>query len=761
MKEKNQKGRAPRRTSTTAMSKQMKKRVYMSVGGGLGLFSIYVVGTLFNVSVISATQYQEQAAQQQASSIAIPANRGSIYDANMEVLASSATVWTVVIDPNQIQKMEDKERAARLLSSILGLEYEKVFAQTQKDNQYEIIAKKVEKPQADEIRKLILEQDYYFIYLEEDSKRYYPQETMAAQVIGFTNADNNGTYGVEEEYNDILEGVNGRIITAVDGTGTPIPTSYEERYDPVNGSSIQLTIDSNIQRFAEQALENAVAAHNPRNGATAIVMDIETGAILGMANSIGFDLNNPGVLYSDLYNWKLDNPEKWEYDYDTRYGEYVPLEIDPDDYEDELVFMQWQNTATMTQYNPGSVFKLVTGAAAFEEGIVNLGTTHTCTGSIEVADAIYNCHNIYGHGTLDFIGMIQKSCNPAFIWMGQMLGIDTFNIYLDNFGITEKTGIDLPAEASSSYYSAEEMSIVDLASESFGQSLAVTPIQMLTATCAIANEGQLMEPYIVGHVLDASGNVVSTTQPNVKRQIISEGTANAILQGMEAMAQSSAAAVNGYRVGAKSGTSQINNESGSGRYVSSMVAVAPIEDPKIGVIVVVNEPQNGEYYGSKVAAPVVHEILADTLPYMGILPEYTQAELDQLEALTPVVTGKTLDDARQAVVETGFTYSTIGNGDTVVAQIPQAGTAMVDGGTVLLYTEETTDREMMTVPDVMGLSVSQAEARLEAAGLNASRGSSVLTSTAAVVDTQSVLPGTEIEKGTVVTISFSVTIADG
>lgn len=754
----NREKRSPQRN--TQISARMKRRLNFFVALFLVLFVLYVVGTLFRISVVEVNDYRSYAADQQVSSITIPANRGAIYDKNMEVLASSATVWTVVIAPASI-KEDDKERIAKILSQILDLDFETVFAKTKKDNQYEIIKKKVEKTQADEVRKFISDNEYYSISLIEDTKRYYPQETLAAQVIGFTNADNNGTYGVEEYYNDVLEGTNGKIMTAVDGKGNTIPTSYEKKYNATDGNSLVLTIDTTIQHFAEQALENVVAAHNPRDGACAIVMNVKTGEIYAMANSIGFDLNDPNTLYSQLYKDKLANPQKWTYDYNTNFGEYVPLEIDKAAYESELVYSQWKNMATMTQYNPGSVFKVVTGSGALEEGIVNMNTTYTCSGRIEVADAEYRCHVRDGHGTLDFTGMVKNSCNPAFIWMGQQLGIATFNRYLDGFGITEKTGIDLPGEASSQTYPADDMTIVDLASESFGQSMGITPIQMLTAVSAVVNGGYLVQPYVVGQMLDSDGNVISATQTNVKRQVVSTKTSQEMTSAMEAMAEASAAAIPGYRIAGKSGTSQIKNETGSGRYVSSMACVAPADDPEIAVLVMVQEPTGDQYYGSKVAAPAVRQILADTLPYLNINPQYSSEEQEELETKVPSLSGKLVSDAEDALDELGLDYEIMGDGETVQEQIPQGGVGVADSSRVILYTEPGITHEKTTVPDLLNKSVGEAEDLLISAGLNMSIGSSRSSTSGAQVDTQSLAAGTEVEVGTVVTIAYSASIADG
>lgn len=764
---------ARKKAANTPMSNRMKYRLNIIVSLLLLAFVCYILINLIGLSVVHSDEYKAKAAEQQAKSLTINSNRGTIYDANMEVLASSATVWNVIVSPNSIEE-EDKAQVASDLAAILEMDANEVLEHLQKDNMYEIVKKKVEKPVADQIRALITDEnkDYYFITLEEDTKRYYPQSTLAAQVIGFTNSENTGVYGVEASYDDVLQGTPGKVLTAVDANGNNIPTSYEKQYDAQDENSIVLTIDSTIQHYVEQALADVTAQFNPLNGAYAIVMDVNTGAILAMGNSITYDLNNPSELYSPLLQWKLQNPREYKYDATAEKGEWVNLQFDEkemQEWENTLIQTQWNNSCINATYSPGSVFKIVTGTAALEEGVIGFDTfSYDCHGYIEVEDRTIKCHvGIPGHGVQSFTQAVVNSCNPAFISIGQSMGIHTFNRYLDAYGITEKTGIDLFGEQQGVYIPEDQMTLVDLASESFGQTLTVTPLQMITAAAAVANGGYLVQPYVVAEVQDSDGNVISTTQTNVKRQVISEQVSQDMLSAMEAMVSAnggSAAYIQGYRIAGKSGTTQVNNWAGTGRYVGSFLAVAPADDPQIAVLVVVNEPQGEQYYGSQVAGPALRSILANTLPYLGIGTEYSDEDAQNLEPTVPTLLNHTVEEAKAELAglgTSGLTAEVIGSGDTVVDQMPKGGVSVADGSKVILYTD-TSDAVMATVPNVVGKSVAEAEAEIKAAGFNISfKGSAVTSNYSITVDSQSIDAGTQQPVGTVISITYSNVVADG
>ncbi|MGI5959313.1 MAG: penicillin-binding transpeptidase domain-containing protein [Massiliimalia sp.] len=755
----------PKNTANNGpMSNSMKKRLNVLVSFFLLLFLIYVVCNLFNLSVIKSDEMKEFAAGQQTRSLTINANRGTIYDRNREVLAQSSTVWNVVAAPSAI-KGEDEEyfdKAAQRLSEALGMEYADVLECLQKsESSYEYLKKKVDKPTADAVRELAAEYDYGFITLQEDTKRYYPKDTLASQVIGLTNWENKGSYGVEEEYDEVLSGTNGSLLTATDANGNIIPSSYEKKYDAVDGNSIVLTLDSTIQHYAEKALEELVATHNPKGGACAIVMDVNTGAILAMANNPTFDLNNPNEIYSALYQEELNNPTEWS----TETNSYVPLTLTEEEkatLENELILKQRSNKSISWLYQPGSVFKIVTASAALETGVQTMDSTYNCTGSINVDGQIYHCWKRSGQGVQNFTQMIVNSCNPAFIHMAQLMGIHAFCSYVDMFGITEPTGIDIFGESQTSiYYPEEQMTTVDLASEAFGQSLAITPIQMITAAAAVVNGGYLVQPYVVDSILDSDGNVVEKTETTVKRQVISEETSKNLCTTLEAMVKGSIVDLKGYRVGGKSGTSQIGNQS-NGRYVGSFLGIAPIDDPQIAVLVVVDEPRGSEYYGSQVAGPALASILSDTLNYLGIAPEYSDTEVENLEQAVPNVLNKEVTAAQEELAQQGMEVQVVGSGTTVVDQMPQSGVSVAKGSKVILYTEAVSQPEMTTVPNVVGLTVAEANQVLTNAQLNISMDTSAGSNDGTVhVTTQSMPEGTSVPIGTVISITYAKEIADG
>lgn len=752
----------------TPMTNKMRKRLNVVMSIFLSSIMVYIIGNLFYRSIIVSEKYRTEVAAQQVKSIEIEANRGFIYDKNKEVLASSYTVWDVIVSPATIYMEEKKGKAdravvAKKIADALEMPHEEVAAKLEKTNSsYEYIKKKVDKEMADRIRDLIINDEDIksgFVTLEENTKRNYPNNSLAAQVIGFTNSDNQGAYGLEAYYNGVLSGVPGKVLTAVDVNGTPIPTSYEKQYEPVDGKSIVLTLDTTIQNYVEQAINDVVAKHDPK-GVSAIVMDVNTGGILAMANYPTFDLNKPYEIMSKTVQEKYDNPTEWIYygnngkpsDPSVR-GEYVPLKFESEEkkkeYQNQVLYSQWKNDSISSTYMPGSVFKIVTGSAALEEGKFGYkNETYFCTGHYEVLDTSFNCHKRTGHGALGFNDIVANSCNPAFIEMAQRLGVEKFNKYLDSFGIKSKTGIDLGGEIAGISYE-NDMSLVDLASESFGQALTVTPIQMITAVSAAVNGGYLMEPYIVDSVLDNEGNVVEQNKPNLKRQVISQEVSAEIRSSMEAMIEaSSVGKVDGYRIGGKSGTSQINNEKATGRYIGSFIGVAPADKPKVAVLVVVNEPKiGGAYYGAQVAGPAVESIMTNILPYLEIEKNSDAKTVE--EPIVPTLINKSVEEAQSILSSQGYKVEVVGDGKTVLDQVPKGGVLTMEGSKVLLYTSSSQTKKAK-VPNVVGMSINEAKVTLISQGFNVSMENNALNN--AKVISQNIQAGTEQDIGTVVSI---------
>ncbi len=707
----------------------------------------YVAANLCNTVFWKKDTYIAFGESQQTSRLTITANRGTIYDANMEILAQSATVWNVIISPKDLP--DDKKQVCLTeLSAILGITEERMGQHLSQQNRYEILARRVEKETVDRVRKFMNANKIYCITLEESSKRFYPNGALASAVLGFTGSDNNGLYGLEYYYDETLSGEDGYTITAVDGKGNNLAVGYEQRVEAKNGNDLLLTVDSNIQYYLEKALQEGIAIHQPDEGACGIVMDVNTGKILGMASFNRFDCNDPYTVYDEDTLAELALIEDEE-EYDKAYA--------------EARMAQWSNKAISYAYQPGSVFKPITASAAFECGTAGLNSEYYCAGAYDVDDRKMRCVHTAGHGMETFTQAMIDSCNPSFIQIGLTLGSNLFYQYFDSFGLTAKTGIDLPGESGSLYYTADKLTKVSLASCSFGQSTAVTPIQMITAISAIVNGGYLVTPHVVSEVLDDSGNIVKSVETEVKHQVISRETSDVmrgILEQVVSAKGGNNAYIKGYRIGGKSGTSQKQttaSEEADGtihyKYISSFCAFAPADDPQIAVMVMVDEPTSGQIYGSSVAAPICASVMEDVLPYIGVDKVYTDEDLDALQVTVPNVVGKTTQVAKNTLTQNELKMEIIGEGTTVLSQYPTVGAQLESGGTIFIYTEEVEELETVTVPEVLRLSPAQANQRLTNAGLNVCIEGGAAANSEAYVISQSIAAGTEVQKGAVITIN--------
>lgn len=751
----------------------MKKRLYVWIFCiGFGILTILDLVNITKYALVNNEEFQAMANDSQFGSTTVEANRGSIYDANGQIFAQSATVYSIIVDPYKLSQLDNivtnpetgkteyqrqLDTAAEILTDELDITAEDVknaFAKT--EYQWSLVRKDVEKPVADRILKRANASDlaYNLIYTDTDTKRYYPQGSLAAAVIGFTNFEGDGAYGVEAYYNDYLKGVNGKIISATDGKGQEMPYKNDKIYDAQDGSDVYLTIDRTLQHYAEKHLEQAVNDNNAQNRGCAIIMNVNTGAILAMASTPGFDLNDRNSIYAqkdiDLLAGITDEEE-----YNAQYA--------------ALREQQWKNKAITELYFPGSVFKVVTGAAALEEGAVTLNSTFHCSQVIQVADTPIHCWARYSHGSQDFTTAMTNSCNPAFIQIGQALGSNAFSKYFEAFGLTEPTGIDLPGEADSIYVHAENMGPVELASCSFGQSNKITPIQMITAYAAAINGGNLVTPHVVSKIVDPNGNVVMTADTSVKRQVISEETSAKMRQVLEDVVNNkggSNAYIKGYAIGGKSGTSEKidkYNETGiENLYVSSYCGFAPADDPEIIMLVMIDEPsaldQNGSlmYYGSVVACPVVSNTFKEALPYLGYYPEYTDEELEALGVTVPNVVTYTVSSAEATLEKLGLECEIIGDGTSVTAQIPEQKSTMRHGGKVILYTEKEFEYDVVTVPNIKGMTLSEVNTTLTNAGLNFKTGDGAASHAGSVAYTQNYAEGAVVQRGTIVEVTFII-----
>lgn len=743
-------------------TRSMKLRLQFVVG----VFFVLAFGglsyVLYNLCVVNYSFYTAKADSRQLRPEAISASRGAIYDRNMNVIAQSATVWDIVISPRDIVSKinnsdanydklveERRQKISRELSVILDVDQETIYNLTLNSNSaYAIVKKQVEKELADEVRELIAENLWGTeIYLFENTKRFYTNPTTASATIGFTGNDSQGLYGIEYYYDDELSGTDGYITSLKNANGETIPMSFDEKFDPINGNNLVLTLDDTLQRYLNKVLTQVMTQHNPVLGCTGIVMNVNTGEILAMESLPTYDLSNPYSVYDEGTIADIEEEE----DDDLRSQAYS-----------SAMRQQWINKAVSYDYEPGSTYKIITAAAALEENTAFMHDEFYCKGYVQVADRIMRCHiGIPGHGVETFTDALVNSCNPAYIEIGANLGGNLFYRYLQSFGIAEKTGVDLPGELQGAYYSAQMLSssTVSLASSSFGQSTTVTALQMVTAISAAVNGGNLMTPYIVKDILDENNNIVSSTVPEVKRQVISEETSQLVRELMEEVVEQkkgSNAYVQGYRIGGKSGTSQKQKLIFSDDdMVSSYVAVAPIDNPEIAVYIMVDVPTSGEVYGSVIAAPAAATFLADALPYLGHSPSFTSEQMDQQDLTVPTLVGKGALEASSTLTASGFVKPTVlGDGANVVKQVPAPGTKMSRDGVVILYTEHDIEEKMITIPeDIIGMNTLKAEQMLEKLGLNVVVRGENLDHPKSIIISQSIASGKEVGIGTVIEIS--------
>ena len=735
--------------------KEMVTRIVVIMLAVIILFSGVSTFQLVNIMIVNGEKYQNEASEQQLYDSLVTAPRGEIYDRNMQVLARSTTAWTVYITPNGIHKIEDeadkeyvRKTIAENLSEILELEYDKVYEQTGKRSYYVIVKKKIEKSVADKVREFLSDEKYEdlelvkYVGLDETTKRYYPNDSLASVVLGFVGSDDQGLSGLESYYDNELTGIAGRVVAAKSAAGTDMPLTYEMVESAKKGNSLVLTIDSYIQYTAEKYLEAAIAENQIAERGAAIVMNVKTGAVLAMAVKGDFNPNDPFTLSATEQKQVAE----------------ITDEKKKEEKENELLNRQWRNKAVSDTYEPGSVFKIVTASIALEENLINEKSTFYCSGSTTVAGQHYNCHKRQGHGNQTLAQSIANSCNPAFITIGQQIGVSTFSKYFKAFGLTEKTGIDLPGEANSTYHAEENMGPVELSSTSFGQTFNLTPMQLISAAAVCVNGGYLVKPHLVEKMIDEDGKVVKTTDTGYKRQVISEKTSATMRTLMEFVAEKGAknALATGYRVGAKTGTSQkmskILSTGDSYLYVGSCVSVAPIDDPEVAVLVILDEPKGDKYYGGVISAPVNGKIMTDILPYLGYEPSYSEEELKNLATSVPEVVGDTVENAKAKLSSVKLEYQVKGKGEKIVKQLPEAGNRILRGGVVILYTDDTDD-QTVTVPNLVGLTANEVNTVAAQSGINIEFSGNT-TSTGLKSYNQSVAAGTSVSAGTIVTVYF-------
>lgn len=701
------------------------------------------------LTTVQSSELQESAVDLQLADTTVSAKRGTIYDANGNVLAESASVWQVVMSPVNFKNDKQRQAAAKGLSEIFDLEYNDVLDDTKQQSHYVVVKRRIESDEREKVLELIdtLKKDYScsgVIQLLDDYKRYYPKNSLASSVIGFTGSDDQGLEGIEYEYDSYLSGTPGRIITAQNARGTDMPFRYEQNVESEDGNNVYLTIDETIQSICEKYMQKGVEDNNVLNKGVCIAMDVNTGAILAMVTTDGYDLNNPYELSAKDKKKIKSTPKKKQAEA-----------------ESAALSNMWRNKAVADTYMPGSVFKMCVASAALEENLVNEKTSFTCTGSILVEGETIHCSNIAGHGTQSFVEAISNSCNPAFVQIGQMLGASKFRQYYQGFGFSDKTGIDLPGEAEDSFWKEGKMGGVDLAVASFGQNFKITPIQMITACAAVSNGGYVVQPHVVSKITDSKGNVIKTVDKKVKRQVISDDTSKKMNEYLEYNTERQGAAagyISGYKVAGKTGTSEKKDitkveSSFSEDYISSFCGYAPADDPQIAMLVFFDTPDGDAYYGSQVSSPVFINIMSEVLPYLDVKTSYTDEELGYVDASAGDYTGVSVDEAKTAVEADGFTATVKGNGSTVISQIPTVSSGLQKGGSIVLYTDSDSQSETVSVPSLIGLSPDEVNNVASAYGLNVSF--SGATTSSGTSSSQNIEAGTSVSPGTVITVSFA------
>lgn len=701
------------------------------------------------LTTVQSSELQESAVDLQLADTTVSAKRGTIYDANGNVLAESASVWQVVMSPVNFKNDKQRQAAAKGLSEIFDLEYNDVLDDTKQQSHYVVVKRRIESDEREKVLELIdtLKKDYScsgVIQLLDDYKRYYPKNSLASSVIGFTGSDDQGLEGIEYEYDSYLSGTPGRIITAQNARGTDMPFRYEQNVESEDGNNVYLTIDETIQSICEKYMQKGVEDNNVLNKGVCIAMDVNTGAILAMVTTDGYDLNNPYELSAKDKKKIKSTPKKKQAEA-----------------ESAALSNMWRNKAVADTYMPGSVFKMCVASAALEENLVNEKTSFTCTGSILVEGETIHCSNISGHGTQSFVEAISNSCNPAFVQIGQMLGASKFRQYYQGFGFSDKTGIDLPGEAEDSFWKEGKMGGVDLAVASFGQNFSITPIQMITACAAVSNGGYVVQPHVVSKITDSKGNVIKTVDKKIKRQVISDDTSKKMNEYLEYNTERQGAAagyISGYKVAGKTGTSEKKGvtkveSSFSEDYISSFCGYAPADDPQIAMLVFFDTPDGDAYYGSQVSSPVFINIMSEVLPYLDVKTSYTDEELGYVDASAGDYTGVSVDEAKTAVEADGFTATVKGNGSTVISQIPTVSSGLQKGGSIVLYTDSDSQSETVSVPSLIGLSPDEVNDVASAYGLNVSF--SGATTSSGTSSSQNVEAGTSVSPGTVITVSFA------
>ena len=811
----------PRRKSDAARrANQIIRSRTMLVMILLGVVTfVLLFWKLYDLQINRHEEMQERAVGQQTLKAVVTASRGTIYDRDGNVLAASATAESLYLSPKDIDayvksqeeaiqaaaeraaekgesytppEVRDQSYIARGLSRITGVDQAKIENRMEDTNsQYVEIKKKMEQAMADEVRRFIngeideegnelttLNDDgekvlksnprkrpskLQGVWMNPDSKRYYPYSSLAANVLGFVNAENQGGVGLEAKYNSTLEGTAGMTVSAKNAKGSELLYQFEQYYDAEDGNDLVLTIDAEVQSYLEKGIESMLEKFDAANGATGIVMDVNSAAILGMASYPNYDSNQYGMILDLTLQEKLDATlaeiEKNRSSYKTEEDYQAALS----QARGNAVNTSWRNKCIDSTYEPGSTFKPITLAAVLEENLVNMNTTFNCTGSVKVGKWTIRCSKKAGHGVQDLKTATGTSCNPAFINMGQRLGGETYYEYMEAFGLTEPTGVDMIGETKGISSKKNLMNDpASLASYAFGQTFTVTPLELIRAQAACINGGYLYTPYVVEQVADSEGNLIFQHDATPIRQVISEETSEKVRQCLEYVVASGTGRngqVAGYRIGGKTGTAdKTETRNTTKEVIVSFMCFAPADDPQYIMLLTMDTPSRntGVYVsGGNMVAPTASSIMADILPALGVEPDYTEEELAAMDAAVPNVVGANADTAKTKLDAVHFAYRTVGDGTTVTDQIPAGGAIVPNNATVVLYLGAEKPDTPGIVPNVVGQSAAPANKAMTDAGLILKMSGTISASSGNVhAISQSVGAGTELERGSVVEVHF-------
>ena len=716
---------------------------------GIGMF-IVLFFKLYSLQITRHEELQSKAVSQQTRSSVVNADRGTIYDASGNILAISSTAETIFLSPKEINDaLNDeknpvtwtKETLAGALADILDVSEEGILKKMARTNSmYEVLKYRVEEDVANEVRQYINDHKVKGVFLTTDAKRYYPYSDLASHVIGFVGTDYTGLYGLEAEYDKDLQGKSGLVVTAKDNKQNDMLFEYSQYFDPEDGDELQVTLEATVQYYLQKGMEDMCDAFSPANGATGIVMDVRNGGILAMASYPNYDLNDFSTVTDQTLLERIERGELEKAD---------------------AQLIQWRNKALNDTYEPGSTFKILTLAAALEEGLIDKNTTVNCSGAVTISGQTIHCSSKAGHGLQNLEQTVGNSCNPAFISYGLKLGTEKFYEYMRSFGIMSPTGIDLGGEATGVFAADANFTQLDLACYAFGQNFTVTPLALITAQAACVNGGYLYTPHFAQQITDSDGNVIWQHDDTPVRQVISEETSATVRECLEyvvAKGTGKNGQVAGYRIGGKTGTA---DKGQTGDVVVSFLCFAPADDPQIMMLITMDTPSRstGTYVsGGNMVAPYASHIMEEILPYLGIEPSYSAEELMGVDTTVPNVIGMSVQEAEDRMKERGFTCKVEGDGETITDQTPVGGAIIPGKSTVVLYAGVDKPDKMCTVPSLVGRTASEANTAATNAGLLLRfTGTTSSESNTVLVFSQDLEAGTEVPAGTVITVRLGDT----